>query len=102
VPVWLKKESHLTKKVETFPVGTQVTWHYRSAIGHGTIEGIAKKGKTSANTKYRIREHDHHPGEPEIVEHYGHALHLVRSTKKAKKSMTCFVQDGRLLIKVSR
>lgn len=55
-------------------VGDRVTWHYRSAIGHGTIVGIAKKGLTHTTTKYKIRQHDHHPGEPAIVEHYGRAL----------------------------
>jgi hypothetical protein len=58
----------------TIPAGTKVTWHYRSAIGHGSVVGIAKKGTTSATTKYRIKQTDHHPGEPPIVEHYGRVL----------------------------
>ena len=35
-----------TKKAtfKTIPVGTKVTWHYRSAIGHGTVKGIHEKG----------------------------------------------------------
>lgn len=62
------------KKVRTIPRGTPVTWHYRSAIGHGSIAGIKKRGKTSASTEYRIREKDHHKGEPKVVNHYGRAL----------------------------
>ena len=30
------------KTFETIPVGTDVTWHYRSAIGHGTVTGVHK------------------------------------------------------------
>ena len=30
------------KTFETIPVGTNVTWHYRSAIGHGTVIGVHK------------------------------------------------------------
>ena len=59
---------------ETIPSGTAVTWHYRSAIGHGTVTGIHKKGTTAANTMYSIEEHDHHPGEPDVVYHSGKAL----------------------------
>lgn len=58
--------------------GDKVTWHYRSAIGHGTIIGVEKEGKTHATTKYAIRERDHHPGEPSIVYHYGRALRRAR------------------------
>lgn len=65
------------------PVGTHVTWHYRSAIGHGTVVGVAKQGTTSATTKYRIRQSDHHPGEPAEVAHYGKAL--TRGGGSAKK-----------------
>ena len=28
------------KTFETIPAGTDVTWHYRSAIGHGTVIGV--------------------------------------------------------------
>ncbi len=59
---------------KTIPTGTSVTWHYRSAIGHGTVAGVNKRGTTSANTMYSIRQHDHHPGEPTIVHHTGKAL----------------------------
>jgi hypothetical protein len=59
---------------ETIPVGTTVSWHYRSAIGHGTVTGIHKHGTTAANTMYSIKEHDHHPGEPAVVHHSGEAL----------------------------
>lgn len=56
------------------PPGTSVTWHYRSAIGHGTVVGVRKLGTTADNTMYNVRQHDHHPGEPEIVHHTGKAL----------------------------
>lgn len=69
------------KKVKTIPRGTPVTWHYRGAIGHGTVAGIKKRGKTSATTEYKIREHDHHKGEAPIVNHYGRALHRGRKKK---------------------
>ena len=35
---------------KTIPVGTKVTWHYRSAIGHGTVKGVHKKGTNADNT----------------------------------------------------
>ncbi len=41
-----------TKKAssfETIPAGTAVSWHYRSAIGHGTVTGVHKCGTTAAN-----------------------------------------------------
>ena len=65
-----------TKKAafETVPVGTKVTWHYRSAIGHGTVRGVHKKGTNADNTMYSVEQHDHHPGEPAIVVHSGKAL----------------------------
>lgn len=65
-----------TKKAayETIPVGTKVTWHYRSAIGHGTVKGVHKEGTNPDNTMYSIEQHDHHPGEPAIVVHSGKAL----------------------------
>mgnify|MGYP000854749900 CR=1 FL=1 len=71
------------KSFKTIPVGTNVTWHYRSAIGHGTVAGVHKLGRSSANTSYSIRQHDHHKGEPEIVHHSGSAL--TRSAKKKKQ-----------------
>ena len=52
------------KTFETIPAGTNVTWHYRSAIGHGTVIGVHKIGTTADNTMYSVRQHDHHPGEP--------------------------------------
>lgn len=57
-----------------WPSGTRVTWHYRSGIGHGTIKSIAKNAETHAETLYNITQHDHHEGEPEVVQHYGKAL----------------------------
>ena len=30
------------KTFKTIPVGTKVTWHYRSAIGHGTVTAFSK------------------------------------------------------------
>ena len=62
---------------ELLKKGTNVTWHYRSAIGHGTIESVYKMGTNPDNTEYNIRQHDHHPGEPDIVHHYGRALTVV-------------------------
>ncbi|HET9669584.1 MAG TPA: hypothetical protein VFQ93_08245 [Casimicrobiaceae bacterium] len=64
---------------ETIPVGTQVTWHYRSAIGHGTVKGIHKMGTTADDTMYLVEQHDHHPGEPAILHHSGKALSVVKS-----------------------
>jgi len=63
-----------TKTFETIPVGTKVSWHYRSAIGHGTVTGVHKLGTNADNTMYSVRETDHHPGEPDIVHHSGKAL----------------------------
>ena len=69
----LKKQSTF----KTIPNGTSVTWHYRSAIGHGIVSGIHKYGTTADNTMYSIKEQDHHPGEPDIVHHSGKALTIV-------------------------
>ncbi len=63
---------------KTIPAGTSVSWHYRSAIGHGTVTGVHKSGTTAANTMYSIKEHDHHPGEPAVVFHSGEALTRTR------------------------
>ena len=63
-----------TASFKTIPNGTSVSWHYRSAIGHGTVKGVHKLGTTADNTMYSIAEHDHHPGEPDIVFHSGKAL----------------------------
>lgn len=62
------------KKFDTIPAGTEVTWHYRSAIGHDTVKSIYKKGTSADTTEYSIKQHDHHHGEAEIVHHYGKAL----------------------------
>ncbi len=70
-----------TKKAPSFktiPAGTAVSWHYRSAIGHGTVTGVHKHGTTADNTMYSIAEHDHHPGEPAVVFHSGKALTRTR------------------------
>jgi hypothetical protein len=65
-----------TKKAtfKTIPAGTKVTWHYRSAIGHGTVKGVHRKGTNADSTMYSIAQHDHHVGEPAIVVHSGKAL----------------------------
>ena len=68
------KSKETEKEFDTIPVGTEVTWHYRSAIGHGTVKSIYKKGTNADTTEYSIQQHDHHAGEPEIVHHYGRAL----------------------------
>ena len=70
-----KRESPTFK---TLPAGTSVTWHYRSAIGHGTVTGIHKAGTTADNTMYSITQHDHHSGEPAVVFHSGKALTRAR------------------------
>lgn len=57
-----------------FHPGERVEWHYRSAIGHGTILRIHKIGDSEATTEYAIRQHDHHPNEPKIVYHFGDKL----------------------------
>ena len=69
-----------TKKAtfKTIPVGTKVTWHYRSAIGQGTVKGVHKKGTNADNTMYSIAQHDHHPGEPASVVHPGKALTRIK------------------------
>ncbi len=64
---------------DTIPNGTSVTWHYRSAIGHGTVTGVHKFGRTADDTMYSVAQHDHHPGEPAVVFHSGKAL--TRSAK---------------------
>lgn len=69
---------------KTLPKGTHVTWHYRSAIGHGVIEGVHKKGDSADTTEYSIRESDHHKGEPDVVYHYGSALTVAKDTLDAK------------------
>ena len=63
---------------KTIPVGTKVTWHYRSAIGHGTVKGVHEMGTHADNTMYSITQHDHHPGEPSIVHHSGKALTVTK------------------------
>jgi hypothetical protein len=70
--IWLQK-----KTFKTIPVGTKVSWHYRSAIGHGTVTGVSEMGTNADNTMYSVRETDHHPGEPAIVHHSGKALSRV-------------------------
>lgn len=75
--IYLELTPMPTEKASSFATiatGTAVTWHYRSAIGHGTVTGIHKRGTTADNTMYSIRQHDHHPGEPAVVYHYGKAL----------------------------
>jgi hypothetical protein len=67
------------KPFPTIPVGTKVTWHYRSAIGHGTVTGVHRIGTNADNTMYNVRQHDHHPGEPAIVHHSGKALSAVKA-----------------------
>ena len=69
-----KKAPKKAPSFKTIPAGTAVSWHYRSAIGHGTVTGVHKRGTTAANTMYSIKEHDHHPGEPDVVHHSGQAL----------------------------
>ncbi|MEO7042651.1 MAG: hypothetical protein ABI035_10360 [Gemmatimonadaceae bacterium] len=68
------KSASKAPSFKTIPANTAVSWHYRSAIGHGTVTGVHKLGSTADNTMYSINEHDHHPGEPDVVFHSGKAL----------------------------
>ena len=70
--------------IKTIPAGTEVTWHYRSAIGHGTVDGIHKKETNADNTMYSSAQQDHHPGEPVIVVHSGKA-----STRASRWNRRC-------------
>lgn len=70
---------------ETIPNGTEVTYHYRSAVGHGTVTGVHKLGTSSATTEYTIEEHDHHPGESPTVHHFGSALTRVSKSSPAQR-----------------
>lgn len=63
-----------TKNASVIPDGTAVSWPYRGTRGHGTVQSVYKRGTTTGSTEYNIREHDHHPGEPDVVHHYGRAL----------------------------
>jgi hypothetical protein len=71
-----RRDDMATKKktFKTIPIGTKVSWHYRSAIGHGTVTGVSEMGTNADNTMYSVRQTDHHPGEPAIVHHSGKAL----------------------------
>lgn len=70
-----KSESaDLVKASGKIPVGTHVTWHYRGAIGHGTITGIYKDNDDPEKVEYSIKETDHHDGEPDVLHHFGSAL----------------------------
>lgn len=71
-------EERAKKFAKPLPNGTKVTWHYRSAIGHGTIKSVAKPAVKKSKILYNITEHDHHKGEPAVVQHYGSALTVVR------------------------
>lgn len=51
-----------------------MTWYYRSAIRLGIVKSTFKKGINTDTTEHSIERHDHHPGESEIVHHYGKAL----------------------------
>ena len=75
-PLPLRRDEMVTKErtFKTIPDGTKVTWHYRSAIGHGAVTGVFKMGTNANNTMYSVRETDHHPGEPAVVHHSGKAL----------------------------
>lgn len=61
-------------KYHGLPVHTKVHWRYRGAIGHGEIVGIETEGATRRRTEYRVREFDHHPGEKDILNHWGGVL----------------------------
>lgn len=58
----------------TLKRGTKVRWPYRGAVGHGEVVKVLKLGKTNADTEYVVREFDHHPGEKDLLHHYGKVL----------------------------
>ena len=64
---------------KTIPAGTAVSWHYRSAIGRGTVTGVHKRGTTAANTMYSITEHDHHLGIRGVASDYAVTLRQIVS-----------------------
>ena len=66
------------RSFKTIPRGTKVSWHYRSAIGHGYVVGVHKMGTNAGNTMYNVREIDHHLGEKSILHHSGKALKRVK------------------------
>lgn len=71
------------------PDGTPVSWQYRSARGHGYIQGVDKHGNSAATTEYSIRQVDNHVGptghrEAAVVHHYGSDVQ--RSSSAAVKS----------------
>lgn len=69
-----------------FSKGDPVSWHYRSAIGHGYVRGVSRQENTCAATLYSINQVDHHPGEPAIVYHTGDALsHSTREAVEAAR-----------------
>lgn len=60
------------------PDGTHVHWHYRGAIGHGTIKSVHTPSTKKGDIIYNIAETDHHPGEAAVLHHYGRALTVGR------------------------
>lgn len=44
----------------TFHWGDPVSWHYRSAIGYGYVQSVARQGKTPTQTLYAVRQVDNH------------------------------------------
>lgn len=64
------------KASRVFKHDDPVSWHYRSAIGHGYVKGVARADDDPAKQLYDITQVDHHPGEPEVVQHTGAALTL--------------------------
>lgn len=70
----------------SFHRGDPVSWHYRSAIGHGYVQSVAKQGSSDAETLYNVRQVDNHVSasgshEHTIVQHTGAAL--IHSTRAA-------------------
>lgn len=67
-----------------FERGDPVSWHYRSAIGHGYVKSVARQEDTCADTLFNVRQVDNHPGEPDTVQHTGNALsHSTRDAVEA-------------------
>lgn len=67
-----------------FKRGDPVSWPYRATEGHGRVVSIARQDSNPDKILYNVRQVDHHPGEPAIVQHTGAVLRM--STESALKA----------------
>lgn len=69
--------THSSKPKTESEAGRHVAFGYRGAHPHGTVTGVAKVGKTKANTMYDVMPDakDRHPGEKLPVHRLGKNLH---------------------------